>query len=310
MKTSQLLRLLLLFIAVISLTVTGCKKDNPSDPSTDTSSMQQLSKDETNFENATDEAMNDAELILSGSGEKSTDMWPCNANLDSTNIINDTIYMYVTFNGTNCAETRFRTGRMIIMKKVGENWLQPGAKVFVKYINLHITKIASGKSITFNGRKKYVNVSGGWIGMVGNGLDALVHRVSGNIEATFDDNSTRTWNIARQRVFTGTLGNLVMTTSGFGSAGEYSNLVIWGTNRNGEDFFSTISQPIVHRQQCDWDPCSGVRVTDIPGNNKSLTVTFGFDDNNQPVTGEDCPTRYRVDWVKGNNSGTLFLPLP
>jgi hypothetical protein len=310
MKTSNLIRLTLLLIAVSAFVVTGCNKETTTNPSDDTSSLQQLSKDETTFENATDEALNDAELILTTSSLKSTDLWPCNANLDSVTIVNDTITSYITFTGLNCTQTRNRFGKMEVKRKVGENWLEPGAKVFIRYINLQIIKVATGKSITFNGRKMLVNVSGGWIGMVGNGLDALVHRVSGHIEATFDDNTTRTWNIARQRVFTGTPGALIMTIGGFGSAGEYNNLVIWGTNRNGEAFFSSITQPVVHKQLCDWDPCSGIRVSDIPGNNKSLTVTFGFDDNNQPVTGDDCPTRYRVDWVNGNNSGTLYLQLP
>jgi len=100
-----------------------------------------------------------------------------------------------------------------------------------------------------------------------------------------------------------------MTIDGFGSEGEYSNLVMWGINRHGENFYIQIDQSVVHKQTCEWDPVSGIKVMSIPGDGKKSTVTYGYDDNNQPVTGNECPTRFRVDWQKGTHSGTIYLPL-
>ena len=163
--------------------------------------------------------------------------------------------------------------------------------------------------MTLNGVRVYENVSGGLLSQLGSGVSSVVHKVTGAVSATFDDNSTRTWNIARQRTFTGTTGNYVMTVDGFGSADGYGNLVAWGTNRHGEAFYTQIIQSVVHKQACGWDPCSGVKSHQIPSDGKMATVTFGFDDNNQPVTGSNCPTRCRIDWEKNGQTGTIFFQI-
>jgi hypothetical protein len=127
--------------------------------------------------------------------------------------------------------------------------------------------------------------------------------------ASFDNGTSRAWNVARQLTYTGTPGQFVLTVDGFGTSGEFANLVVWGTNRQGEEFFTQITQSVVHKQTCDWNPVSGIKIHQIPSDSKSATITFGFDSNNQPVVGDDCPTRYRIDWQKNNQSGTRYLPL-
>lgn len=129
------------------------------------------------------------------------------------------------------------------------------------------------------------------------------------MQASFDNGTSRSWNVARQLTYTGTPGQIVLSIDGFGSSGEFQNLVVWGTNRQGEEFYTQIVQSVVCRQACDWDPVSGIKIHQIPADSKSATITFGFDSNNQPVTGSDCPTRYRIDWQKNNQSGTSYLPL-
>jgi hypothetical protein len=252
--------------------------------------------------------MNDINTLLSGGNLKSTDQLPCNATIDSTEVLNDTITIYITYNGKNCNNTRYRTGKVEIKKHVGMHWFQQGATVIIKHINFTITKISSQKSITINGVKTHKNVSGGVIWQLGNGTDAIVHRTWGHVNVTFDDGTTKSWNVARQKTYTGTPpNNLVLTIDGFGTAGGLDNLVVWGINRQGENFYTQIIQPVVHRQVCDWDPCTGIKKHAIPADNKSATLTFGYDSNNQPITGADCPSKYKVDWQKNNNSGTVYL---
>ncbi len=309
MKTRNLIRLTALLIAVVALSVTGCKKDK-STSSVDPASMQQLANDENQVQNASDEAMNDVNNILSGGNLKSTESLPCNATIDSTSVVNDTITIHITYHGLNCSGTRYRTGQVEIKKKFGSHWYQAGATVIVKHINFTITKVASQKTITLNGIKTHENVSGGVIPQLGNGITSIVQKTWGNETVTFSDNTTRVWNIARQKTFTGTPGQLVMTLDGFGTEDNYSNLVVWGTNRQNENFYTQITQSVVMRQACDWDPCSGIKIHQIPSDSKSATLTFGFDSNNQPVTGTNCPTKYKLDWQKNNHSGTAFLWLP
>ncbi len=307
MKATKFLKIGVILIAVIGLTFAGCKKEKQKDLTPDSSSMQQLSKDDNVMENASDEALNDVNNLLSGGSLKSTNFWPCNATIDSTSVINDTITFYITYNGSNCDSTLNRTGKIEIKKKVGTHWHDMGATVIVTLIDFHITKVSNGKSITLNGTKNFQNVTGGFIWQLGNQYPSIVHKIWGAMQVTFDDNTTRTWNIARQRTFTGTMGHLLMTIDGFGAEGSYNKLVVWGINRNGENFYTQITQSVVFRQTCNWNPCSGIKIHQIPSDDKKATITFGYNNNNEPMVGDECPTKYRLDWQKGTHSGTIYL---
>ena len=306
MKTKKIIGLGIMMLAVFALGFTSCKKDK--NKNVDTASMQQLIADENKMATSDDDAMNDVSNVLSGSTGKSNLALPCNVSVDSSTIIGDTIIYDITFNGLNCAGTRNRTGHAQVKKNINTHWIDVGAVVYVKYINVLFTRVSDGKSLTLNGTKKFENVSGGRIADLGTTATSIVHRASGALVATFDDNTTRTWNLTRQRTFTGTLGNLYMAVDGFGSADGYSSLVAWGTNRNGETFYTQITQSVIHKEACGWDPCAGVKVHSIPGDNKKATFTGGYDSNDQAVdvNGSVCTTKYRIDWEKNGNSGTLY----
>jgi len=304
MKTKILIKLAAILIAVIGISTAGCKKDKND---ADTNSMQQLSKDQAAVQSASDDVLNDANNILSNGTSKTVQNFPCNVTIDSSSIVGDTITYALTFNGLNCAGTHNRVGNATIKKNVNTHWSVAGSKVTITLINLKITKISSGKSVILNGTKIFENVSGGLLIDLGGSATSIVHKVTGSLQATFDDNTTRTWYVTRQKTYTGSLGSLIVTVDGFGSADGYSNLETWGTNRDGELFYSQVTQPVVFRQTCDWDPISGIVVLMIPSDDKQATLTFGYDDNNQLVTDGSCPSRYKVDWEKGTQSGTLYI---
>ena len=306
MKTTKLFGYSAILLAIVTIAFSSCKKEK--EDKVDTKSMQQLVQDENNMAATDDDVMNDVNTVLSGTGGKSLLILPCNVSVDSSTIIGDTIIYDITFNGLNCSGTRLRVGNVKVKKNINTHWIDAGATVYVYFLNLKITRVSNNKSITLNGVKKFVNVSGGRISDLGTVAISIVHRIFGDLSATFDDSTTRTWYLARQRTFTGTLGNLVMTIDGLGSNNGYNSLVSWGTNRNGELFYTQITQSIIRKGVCGWDPCAGVKVHNIPGDNKKVTFTAGFDNNNQPVpvSGSVCPTKYRIDWEKNGNSGTLF----
>jgi len=312
MKTTKILKLSLGLVALTVFGMTSCKKDTTSNPGdTNTASIQNLANDENQATSASDEALNDINTVLAGtSGLKSTQGLPCNATIDSMAIANDTMTYYVTYNGLNCAGNLNRTGQIEISKHIGTKWWQAGATVTYKFINFHVTHVKSQKSITLNGRKTYVNVTGGLIFMIPQFISSVTHKDSGYLNVTFDDNTTKFWNVRRQITYTKVNDKYVMTADGFGSADGYDNLVIWGVNRNSEQFYIQILQSVVFRQVCQFDPCTGQKKIMIPSGDKGATLTFGYDSDNQPVTGTDCPTKYKVDWYKGSNSGTLYLFLP
>jgi hypothetical protein len=221
--------------------------------------------------------------------------------------VNDSITFYITYDGYSCNGKLLRTGKIEIKKKVGTKWHDQGATVIVTCIDFKITRVSNGKSIKINGTKTFQNVTGGFIWQLGNQYTSIVHKIWGTMNIIFDDNTSRTWNVARQRTFTGTLGHLLMTVNGFGTVGNYNNLVVWGINRNGENFYTQITQPVVFRETCNWDPCSGIKIHQIPSYDKKATITFGYNSNNEPVVGDECPTKYRLDWEKGTHSGTVYL---
>lgn len=310
MKATTFFRLFLVLMTTVTIIMTGCKKDEPDPtPQDNTKSLQQLSKDDNNIQAISDEIQNDAMNVASGGNLKATyNYWPCNATIDSTDVQGDTITYYITYNGLNCAETFYRTGQVIVKRPKGIPWIAAGASVTVKQIDFHITKVATGESIMLNGQHIFTNVSGGNLWTLAFGVtDALVHRVEGYMNATFDDSTTQTWYIARQRMLTAPLDSLVLTVDGFGSADGYSNLVTWGTNRNGEDFYGQINQSVVYKLICNAHPVTGIIHYEIPSGDKSATITYGYDSNNQPVTNGDCPTKYRLDWEYNGNSGTIYL---
>jgi hypothetical protein len=311
MKTKNLVRFIVIIFSISSFVLDGCKKDKKEDPIPDSSSMQQLSKDQTDVDNASNEAINDVSNVISGGIGKSLDNWPCNATIDSSTIINDSIVYYITYSGLNCNNKRIRTGQVEVKKRVASHWGQPGTSVAVSYINLKVTKVSSGKSLILNGNTIFTNVSGGLIINLGNGITSITHTAVGSVQATFDDNTTRTWNINRKRTFTGTQGEILMTVDGQATINGYNNVVTWGINRNNENFYSQISQSIVYRQACDWDPVAGILIHQIPGSNKKVTATFGYDSNNMPVpvTSDNCPTKFKIDWENNGHSGTIYLEL-
>lgn len=312
MKTRNLIQAGFLVLAVLTFSFTSCKKDKIDEGNSDFASIEQLSADENDVEAITDDAMKDVEGVLSyhGGQMKSTMGIPCNATLDSASVVNDTITLYITYNGLSCNGKRNRVGQVEIRKRVGTHWGQPGASINYRYINFAVTRVATGRTITLNGSKTFTNVSGGFVWQVGMAVNSVVQRVNGNMSITFDDGTTRLWNVARQRTYSGSQGQLLMTVDGFGQSGDYTNLVTWGTNRAGEEFFTQISQSVVHKELCGFDPVAGIKVHTIPAQSKSATITFGYNSNNEPITGDECPTRFRIDWVHGTHSGTKYVELP
>jgi hypothetical protein len=311
MKTKTFFNLAIILASAIALTFTSCAKDDLSMGTADPAPLEQLSTDENNVENVMKDVESDITSFISNNstGFKSSAWAPCNATIDSLAKANDSITYYITYNGLTCDGKRNRTGKIEIKKKAGTHWEIAGATLIYKYVDFTVTRVNTGKSIKLNGTKTFVNVNGGHRWQVGNTLTSYVERISGKMQASFDNGSSRTWNVARQLTYTGKAGQYILSIDGFGSTSEYQNLVVWGTNRQGEEFFTQITQSVVCKQTCGWDPVSGMKIHQIPSGDKSATITFGYNTNNEPIVGDECPTRYRVDWQRNNKSGTSFWPL-
>lgn len=311
MKTKNLISLAAILVATIALTLTSCKKDDTGEDKVSSATIEQVTADENEMDNIMSDAESDVSTVLvNNSGSlKSTASIPCNVTISTQAVVNDTITIYVTYNGLNCSGTRNRTGQIEIKMRAGTEFEMAGATVIFKYVDFTVTRVATNKSVTLNGTLTYVNVSGGHRWQVGTTIDSYVEKVFGAIQASFNNGVVLEWNVARQLTLTGVPGQFILAVDGFGESGAYQNLVAWGENQQGETFFGQITQSVIHRQACDWNPCSGVKIYSVPSEDKTATVIFGYNSNFQPIAGDECPTYYRIDWTHGNKTGTTFLPL-
>jgi hypothetical protein len=96
----------------------------------------------------------------------------------------------------------------------GVHWKDQGAQITLTFHDLKITRVSDNKSITINGTQTYTNVSGGLLINLLT-LGTITHSItSSNMSITFDDGTQRTWNVAKQRVYTFSGTNVSITISG------------------------------------------------------------------------------------------------
>jgi hypothetical protein len=218
---------------------------------------------------------------------------------------NNTWKITLTYNGNDCSGTHHRSGTVVISTPAGTQWKMAGATVTVNLQNLKVKRLSDNKSITLNGTQTFINVSGGLVRQLPT-AQSITHTIaSNNMSITFDDNTQRNWHVARKRMFTYNNG-IVMSIHGNGTSGSITNAAEWGTNRFGHSFTTSISQPLVFRQDCNWRLTAGeVKHQGFA----TSSAIFGLDKNGLPTT---CPGTaayyYKLTWTgPGGNSVTALL---
>jgi hypothetical protein len=296
----------LLAILAISLTFTACKKDNTS--ASDTNQVQ--SDDDVAVSNETDAAANDANATIENNGGTYAGRPtfnvpaippPCDATITADTVdVPRTIT--ITYNGSNCSNTRNRTGKVILSFAPGFHWADAGAAMTITYDSLTITRHSDNKSIIINGSETFTNVTGGLLKDL-SGTDSIVHTItSSGLSVTFNDGLQRNWQVSKRRVFTYNSG-IVVSTTGTGAGGTAE----WGTNRYGSSFTSAIITPIVIEQSCEMRVVSGETL--YTGPIATIATTYGLDANGNVLN--SCPTGYfyyKMVWTINNKSYTFIGP--
>ena len=188
----------------------------------------------------------------------------------------------IVYDGTNCWGNRTRTGTVTISIPKGQHWKDAGAAATITISDLKITRVRDEKTIVLNGTKTITNVSGGLLKDLAT-LQTITHTIQGSLTIGFNNGTTRTWNVSKQRVFTYNNG-IVITTTGTYSDGTDNDIAEWGTNRFNESFKSLISAPKVIRQDCDFRLVSGQNT--VITNKGTSVITYGLDANGDPT---GCP---------------------
>ena len=307
------IQFLLAAVLAISVIFIGCKKAK-TDNTNDDTALTTHADDQQSFSQTTDDIATDGNNAIDGysafQGKRgSTDnvtVVPCNATamLDSTGGLRR---LTLTYHGLNCAGTRNLNGVVVFSMPLSQHWKDAGAVLTISVQSLVITRVRDNKSITVNGVTNVTNVSGGRIRDLST-LGTITHSItSAGMTVTFDNGSSRSWQIAKQRVFTYS-GGVVITTTGTHTDGTTTGISEWGTNRYGNAFVTAITQPMVIRQDCAWRLTSG-QVTHF---RLAATVvgTFGLDSAGNPTT---CPGSgtyyYKIVWTGANGViRTYILP--
>jgi hypothetical protein len=214
--------------------------------------------------------------------------------------------LIITYDGLGCAGHRTRTGVITISIPIGTHWKDKGAVVTVNIANLRITRLRDKKTIIINGTYAFTNVTGGLLRDLAS-LGTITHTVTAdNLSVQFADSATRTWSVAKQRVFTYNNG-VVITTTGTHSDGANNNVAVWGVTRYGNTFETLITQPMVISQDCDWRLTSGA--TETIRKAVTLDLTYGLDSSGNPTS---CPGTgdyyYKAVWTIGGKTYTFIAP--
>lgn len=282
----------------------SCKKDDTDNTDVATLNAEQASDGE-DVSASSDAIDDDIETIMTGTSLKSTSgsLPSCmHVTVDSSAIGSKKLTF--NFDGTNCAETRTRTGQIIVTLTNGTKWADQGAVLTVQYINVKIVNNASKRYIVLNGTKTHTNVTGGLVKNLQSGT--IIRKIeSSDMKITFTNGTQRTWNIARQRTFTKLNGNLIITIQGFGEADGKNQLVEWGVNRRNSSFYTQISAPLVMSEACDYRPYGGVKVHYV--GTRIITTTLGTDAQGNPVT-DGCADYYKISWTGLTGTKTVILP--
>ena len=279
----------LLYVGAIILSFsflfTACQKDTATgnDYTAETTTH---SDDQSRFSGEMDAAANDENAAIEATagfaGRSESIQSICDATI-AVDTFSNPRTITITYNGTNCLGNRTRTGVIVLSMAQGVRWKNAGAVINVTFQNFKITRLSDNKSITINGTQSHTNVSGGLLINLPT-LNTITHTItSSNMSVTFDNGSQRTWQVARQRVFTYNNG-IVITSTGTQTVGGVTGVAEWGTNRFGNTFTTAITQPLVLRQDCNFRLVSGKLEHAATVINAS--VTFGLNAAGNPTS---CP---------------------
>lgn len=307
------LKLVSIFTLCSFVLFSACKKDDTSSSNNGNTDEQIATSvsDESQVTSEMDDIALDAgaaiEYDASFSGNNTVlDGIICDATVEYSTST-DPMTITISYNGSNCGGGRSRTGTIVLSMAAGTEWKTPGAHFTVTFNNLKITKTSTNKSITITGTHTVTNVSGGLlIHLATEG--PITHTItSENMKVSFDNGTARTWNVAKQRVYTYDNGAVVSIT-GTHTDGDDNHVAEWGTNRAGVEFKTSSIEPVVVKQSCNFRVTSGT--VKHSTNAYSAVATFGLNAVGE-ITG--CPGTgsyyYKLVWT-GQNGNNLSVILP
>jgi len=297
-------------LAFGTIAFSACKKDNTStsDDSFASRAAEQADDDARISDEVDAVSMDVTDAVEAApilAGQRVDQLSPCDATVTYDTLGTDR-QVTITYNGVNCQGTRTRTGVVTMTLPLGTHWGDAGAVLTIHIDSLHITRLSDNHSITINGTHTLTNVTGGLVHNLSSSGDIVHTNFSDDMSVTFDNNTQRLWHVARRREFTYDNGIRVSVT-GLHSEDGVDGIVEWGINRHGDPFRTAISQPMIHRQDCDFRVTAGQKIHQRL--QRVVTATFGLDAQGNPTgcPGQGNPYFLKAEWTdaQGNPHSVL-----
>lgn len=287
-----------------SLVLSSCKK---TDEEPDYSELSQHASDNSTTQRETDQADDDAIALLEGSALSARTSSP-SLGSDVVKFEQDPVNSkkYTLVYQGKFSDGKVKTGKIISELTTGNKWTDQDAVLKLTFENVKVTR--GNKSVTFTGSKTITNITGKKIKDLKIGDAPIVHNiVSTDLKITFEDGTTRTWNVSKTRKFTKTSDGLQVAVDGTGSNSGYTNLAEWGLTRKGTTFYTSIDKTIVFNECASNDPkpISGKKTH--KGLVKEASVTYGVDASGNEISSCNA-THYKLNWVnkKGETQTTIL----
>lgn len=292
-----------------AIVFTSCKKDNTNDNQPSETEMNTHADDQNKVASDMDDITNELNGAIETrpdfAGRTTQTFSICNAVAVADTFQNQR-RLTITFNGDNCAGTRTRNGVVVATMPLNTQWKNAGAAITVTYQNLKITRKADGKFVTISGSHVLTNVTGGLLVQLAMQSPQSHTITSSGMAITFMDGSQRNWQVARKRDFTYNNG-VVMTVTGTQTVNGITGVTEWGSDRFNRTFVTSISQPVVVRQDCAFRITSG----QVKHNRQavSATVTFGLNQAGAPAQCSPNAFFMKIEWTGPNgNTHSHLMP--
>ena len=314
-KTSWLLLAGLVIIG--SVVAVSCKKavdavvDNVDASNTSKAKTQSIDASFVNGE--TDQTDNDvnnsasASAKMSGAGNNNTSNGVPDASIDSSSSLKT---ITINYNGTQVG-CKKRTGSITVDLISGNRWVDVGAVIKYTFNNFKVFNTCTNKSVTISGTRTVTNVLGGNLYTLALlRSPKLTHKVRASYNVTFVDSNgttkTAQWNVARKTDIIYANSFFGFTSSGDTTYSGLSSVESWGTTRDGYNYTTQFTTPIVSNTGCGvWKPTAGVVIHTVAS--FPFTVQYGLDASGNQVTA-GCAAYYKVSWltIAGATVSALF----
>jgi hypothetical protein len=291
MKTTKLILLSLATVLAIFLLSCNRKDENPALTAEDIALATEVNKDEEQATSSVDDALESINESLGSFAGGRVINADCGVTVDasrfSTVLGSNQKTIVFTFNSESSCSFRSRKGKVTVVLTKGNQFTEQGAEYEATFEGYATGR--AGRTVTITGVQKILNETGGLPRFVitrPNLYQTVKHKVTGDMNIAFSDAnaSSRTWKINREIEWSNTNGVLSYKVSSSNSIDGYNNVVAWGVNRRGNNFYTQLTLPLTGNSICGrFRPTGGQKTHTIQdaNNQKLLTVVSTFLIDNQ-----------------------------